>query len=74
MYEFAVMREGGCDVSSMWAVGNMEVEVLQWYHEQFYKAYRGAHMLFSVPKISSQGLIAYRLRFHRESNYLASNE
>ena len=28
MYEFAVMRGGTCDVSSLWAAGNMEVEVL----------------------------------------------
>ena len=74
MYEFAVMRVDGCDVSSLWAAGNMEVEVLQRYHEQFCKAYRGAHLLFSVPKISSRGLVAYRLHFHRESSYLVSNE
>ena len=52
MYEFAVMWGGGCDVSSLWAAGNMGVEELQWYHEQFCKAYRGAHLLFSVPKIA----------------------
>ena len=68
MYEFAVMWWGGCDVSSL------EVEILQWYHEQFCKAYRGAHLLFSVQKISSRGLVAYRLHFHRESSYLGSNE
>ena len=74
MYEFAVMWGGGCDVSSLLAAGNMEVEVLQWYHEQFCKPYRGAYLLFSVPKISSRGLVAYRLHFHRESSYLGANE
>ena len=48
MYEFAVTRGGACDVSSLWAAGNTEIEVLLRYHEQFCIAYRGVHLLFSV--------------------------
>ena len=73
-YEFGAMRGGGCDVSFFQAAGNMGVMKRQLDLVLFCIAYKVVHQLFFGVKISSQVLTAFAIHYHKEKNYLKSNE